>query len=444
MKPRYQVSRSAIELIKRFEGYRHQSARLADGRWTIGYGHTLTAREGAEVSEQDAEALLIYDLIAVAHSVNEWVYTPLTQNQFDALTAFAFNIGLDSFRGSSVLRRLNEGALIQAACAMELWRKAEFEGEKIVVDALVRRRSAEKTLFLTPSKGWVPAPSPLLRPNLDMDATGVVPRQAPTALTASLTGPIAVVEHDEAGQEHPNTTTGEGDEPSAATQAAANVTSRLSTIFNADDAANVRAVAEAAPALPRLIIEETSAAALAPFPRVLGEEAELEFNLTPPEDEPATTIAYPPKLELVAANESEPTLFDGLEALNGGRREHVLPEPEIEYERDPDPEPEMASLPPFEDEVDGPPMFDATRRPRKAKPSFGPAIGLAAAGVALFGGCLFWAINVPSQMDEGMLAPGTIVWLAGIVGVGLIGVAVYMILDRLGRSGAEEPEERDE
>ena len=128
MKPRYQVSRSAIELIKRFEGYRHQSARLADGRWTIGYGHTLTAREGAEVSEQDAEALLIYDLIAVAHSVNEWVYTPLTQNQFDALTAFAFNIGLDSFRGSSVLRRLNEGALIQAACAMELWRKAEFEG----------------------------------------------------------------------------------------------------------------------------------------------------------------------------------------------------------------------------------------------------------------------------------------------------------------------------
>ena len=89
-------------------------------------------------------------------------------------------------------------------------------------------------------------------------------------------------------------------------------------------------------------------------------------------------------------------------------------------------------------------MFDATRRPRQAKPSFAPAIGLAAAGVALFGGCLFWAINVPSTTDDGVLAPGTIVWLAGIAGVGLIGVAVYMILDRLGRSGAEEPEERDE
>lgn len=150
MKPRNQVSRSAIELIKRFEGYRRKSAQLPDGRWTIGHGHTLTAREGAEVSEQDAEALLIYDLIAVSHSINEWVFTPLSQNQFDALAAFTFNIGVENFRRSSVLRRLNEGSMIQAACAMELWRKAEFEGERIVVDALVRRRSAEKTLFLTP------------------------------------------------------------------------------------------------------------------------------------------------------------------------------------------------------------------------------------------------------------------------------------------------------
>ncbi len=439
MKPRYQVSRSAIELIKRFEGYRHRSAQLADGRWTIGYGHTLTAREGAEVSEQDAEALLIYDLIAVAHSVNEWIYTPLTQNQFDALTAFAFNIGLDNFRGSSVLRRLNEGALIQAACAMELWRKAEFEGEKIVVDALVRRRSAEKTLFLTPSKGWVPAPSPLLRPNLDMDSTGVVPRQAPTALNASLTGPVAIVERDEAGQERPNPASEEAPSPAAA--AAAGVASRLSTIFT-DDADNIRAVAEAGPSLPRLIIEETAASALSPFPQALGGEAELAFNLAPPEDEPEPRVSHPPKLELVAANESEPSLFDGLEALNGGRQ-LVLPEAEIEYDR----KPAAASLQPVEDEAVGPPMFDATRPARKSKPSFLPAFGLATAGVALFGGCLFWAINVPSPPDEGVMAPGTVVWLAGIAGVGLIGVAVYMILDRLGRSGAEHVEaslERDE
>src|SRR3569832_2034975 len=109
MKPHHQASKPAIGLIKALEGYRRSAARLADGRWTIGYGHTLTARKGAEVSEADAEALLIYDLIAVAHEVNERVFAPITQNQFDALCSFAFNVGLDAFRGSGVLKRLNEG-----------------------------------------------------------------------------------------------------------------------------------------------------------------------------------------------------------------------------------------------------------------------------------------------------------------------------------------------
>src|SRR3954469_10633495 len=164
MLSRHRVSRQAIELIKRFEGYRQKAAQLPDGRWMIGYGHTLTAREGAEVSEDDAEALLLYDLIAVSHALNEWVYAPLSQNQFDALSSFAFNIGLDNFRRSGVLKRLNEGALLQAACAMELWRKAEFGGERIVIDARVRRRASEKALFLTPPDGWPAAPSPVLRP----------------------------------------------------------------------------------------------------------------------------------------------------------------------------------------------------------------------------------------------------------------------------------------
>src|SRR5215471_8163927 len=103
MTPRHRVSPAAIELIKRFEGYRRKAAQLPDGRWTIGHGHTLTAKQGAEVSEADAEALLIYDLIAVSQAVTEQVHAPLTANQFDALCAFAFNIGLDNFARSGVL-----------------------------------------------------------------------------------------------------------------------------------------------------------------------------------------------------------------------------------------------------------------------------------------------------------------------------------------------------
>ena len=418
MKPRNQVSRSAIELIKRFEGYRRKSAQLPDGRWTIGHGHTLTAREGVEVSEQDAEALLLYDLIAVSHSINEWVFTPLNQNQFDALTAFAFNIGLENFRRSSVLRRLNEGSLIQAACAMELWRKAQFEGETIVVDALVRRRSAEKTLFLTPMNGWVPAPSPVVRPNIDLDAAGVVPRQAPTALSAPMEGAWAVVERDEAQQERPAGAVLEDDQQSPAAAAAAAVSSRLSSIFS-----EPLHKGPAAEPPPRLVVDEPGPVQAAVFPEPVAEPA---FALTPPaEEEFAAPEAFEaPKLELVAANESEPNLFEEPQPPAAPEVEAVLePAP-------PEPEPPAPA-----------------HLPAVPRPSLLPAVGLVGAGVTLFGGCLFWALNMPQPQTAGAVNPGTVVWLAGIAGVGLIGVGVYMILDRLGRQDAEHVDavlERDE
>ena len=421
MKPRNQVSRSAIELIKRFEGYRRKSAQLPDGRWTIGHGHTQTAREGAEVSEQDAEALLLYDLIAVSHSINEWVFTPLNQNQFDALTAFAFNIGLENFRCSSVLRRLNEGSLIQAACAMELWRKAEFDGESIVVDALVRRRSAEKTLFLTPVNGWIPAPSPVVRPTIDLDAMGVVPRQTPTALNTPMVGPKVIVERDEAQQERPAGAVLEDEQQSPAAAAAASVSSRLSSIFS--EPLQTGPVVEPA---HRLVIDEPGPVSGA-FPQPAVEPA---FVLTPAEEEefasPETYDA--PKLALVAANESEPAAEPSL-----------IEEPVVEAA----PEVE-ATLEPQAPELELP-VSDAILAARR--PGLGPAVGLAGAGVALFGGCLVWALNMPQPQTVGAVNPGTVVWLAGIAGVGLIGVAVYMILDRLGRPDVEHVDavlERDE
>ena len=195
MKLRYGVSPAAIELIKRFEGFHRTAAPIGDGRWAIGYGHTRSAREGAEVTEADAEALLGFDLVDVQAAVNDWTYTPLTQNQFDALVSFVFNIGLDAFRHSAVLRRVNEGALLQAACTMEMWRKADFDGQRIVVDALIRRRAAEKALFLTPPEGFVAAPSAVVRPQLDYDARAAVPRVRPAELASepesAATTPVA-------------------------------------------------------------------------------------------------------------------------------------------------------------------------------------------------------------------------------------------------------------
>jgi len=209
MKLHPRVSRSLVELVKRFEGLRRRAARLPDGGWTIGYGHTRSAREGVVVTPEDAEALLYYDLSDVAEKVDAWTFTPLNQNQFEALTAFAFNIGLENFRRSSVLKRVNEGQHLQAAAALELWRKAEFGGEDLVVDALVRRRAAEKAHFLTPPEGFRPSPSPVLRPTFDhsvIEAAAVAQAGRPAFMVeAPLDGEDAAAHLTEASPETPQT-----------------------------------------------------------------------------------------------------------------------------------------------------------------------------------------------------------------------------------------------
>jgi lysozyme len=263
MPPRHHVSRAAIELIKRFEGYRRKAAQLPDGRWTIGYGHTLTAREGAEVSEADAEALLLYDLIGVARAVSDLTYASLTRNQFDALCAFAHSIGLDAFRSCDVLKRVNEGAMTQAAFALELWRRAEFEGERIVIDALVRRRAAEKLLFLTPpGEHWRPAPSAVLKPLLDETAPDTAPRGAPVDVTASLEGEAVAVTRDAPPPVS----------ESPVTAAAEAVSARLQTLFPEPEAgapapeppaaeppkADAPAAPSDAAAAPRIVIDDTA------------------------------------------------------------------------------------------------------------------------------------------------------------------------------------------
>lgn len=172
MKRRTRTSAAGIELIKDFEGFRPQAVRLSSGRHLIGYGHMDSAREGLEITEGDAQLLLQeYDLRPVEELLSESVLTPLEQNEFDALASFVFNIGVEGFRGSDVLSFLNSGQKTAAAGAMSWWRKARVDGKLIVVDALVRRRSAEMALFLDHPAGRVPAPSALIRPRLDMDSS---------------------------------------------------------------------------------------------------------------------------------------------------------------------------------------------------------------------------------------------------------------------------------
>lgn len=135
------VSREGVVLIKSFEGFRPRAVQREDGGWVIGYGHTLSAREGATVSEAEAELLLQYDLIPVVKAVAEATRVSLNQHQFDALASFAYSIGVARFRTSDVVEHLNAGAPARAVAAMADW---DDEG---AARKPTRRRSAEYALF---------------------------------------------------------------------------------------------------------------------------------------------------------------------------------------------------------------------------------------------------------------------------------------------------------
>ena len=147
---RLKISREGVILIKSFEGFRPRAVRRDDGRWVVGYGHTLSAREGATVTEAEAELLLQYDLVPIAKALNS-VSQPLNQNQFDALASFAFSVGLDRFQCSNVLERLTSGDTAQAAEAMVGWT------DPMPVISAEHRRATERALFVTATASEVRA-----------------------------------------------------------------------------------------------------------------------------------------------------------------------------------------------------------------------------------------------------------------------------------------------
>jgi len=149
-----QTSQNGIELVKAFEGLHRvksdgnvRSYRCPAGRWTIGYGHTHGVKSGMTVTPEEAEALLIEDLKTSEEAVERLVKVDLTQNQFDALVSFVFNLGQGNFSKSTLLRKLNRGEYEGAAEEFVRWNKARVEGELKPLAGLTRRRTAEAALF---------------------------------------------------------------------------------------------------------------------------------------------------------------------------------------------------------------------------------------------------------------------------------------------------------
>ena len=103
MKPQLKSSRAARDLIKTYEPFRPEAVRRGR-RHVVGYGHTATAREGVTVSKEDAELLLIYDVLNAEQAVEQGVGERLPGPVRDALVSFACSIGPGAFKVSDVAR----------------------------------------------------------------------------------------------------------------------------------------------------------------------------------------------------------------------------------------------------------------------------------------------------------------------------------------------------
>lgn len=133
------MSDAGLKLLMLREGKRNTAYKDTKGIWTIGVGHT-----GPEVLPNlvwsDAQVLdaLRKDIAITEKCLDNNVVTVLGQQQVDALCSFIFNVGINAFRRSTMLRLINKGMLREAALEFDKWH---------IPPEITSRRNSEKAQF---------------------------------------------------------------------------------------------------------------------------------------------------------------------------------------------------------------------------------------------------------------------------------------------------------
>lgn len=138
------ISAAGLTLVKHHEGKVLAGYKDPVGIVTACYGHTATAKLGKKYTVAECEALLKQDVAVTEAAIKRLVKVPITQDQYDALVSFVFNVGPTAFAKSTLLRKLNAGDCWGAANELPRWDKA---GGK-TLPGLTRRRNDERISFI--------------------------------------------------------------------------------------------------------------------------------------------------------------------------------------------------------------------------------------------------------------------------------------------------------
>ena len=149
---RQTINHKGLELVKHFEGCSLTAYKDEAGVWTIGWGHTGlqhqdgTVYKGREITSEEADWLLRYDMHQFENRVDSFLTVPTNDDQFSALVSFDFNTG--KINDSTLGRMVNQSDYIGASKQFTRWNKARVNGKLRILRGLTLRRQSEKNLFL--------------------------------------------------------------------------------------------------------------------------------------------------------------------------------------------------------------------------------------------------------------------------------------------------------
>jgi lysozyme len=138
------ISQKGIDLIKTFEGCKLFAYRDSVGIATIGYGHTKDVRMGMSITQKQAEEFLKSDIKPIERILNGMGIN-YTQNQFDALTSWIFNLGEGKFKGSTMYKNI-VARKSDAEITDQMVKWVNAGGRPLL--GLKKRRVAEANMFL--------------------------------------------------------------------------------------------------------------------------------------------------------------------------------------------------------------------------------------------------------------------------------------------------------
>lgn len=121
---------------------------------TVCYGHTATAKLGQYYTDAECDALLIRDLNTIyAPGIRRCLTAPVTQNEFNALVDFGYNLGIAKACGSTLMKLVNRGQYDLASNEFTKWTFVGGKDCKLAASrcsGIVKRREWEQRMFRTP------------------------------------------------------------------------------------------------------------------------------------------------------------------------------------------------------------------------------------------------------------------------------------------------------